>query len=137
MVEEAYGYVQGESLKPYAALLVRLLNSPITRSEEIAIAQKSVNLIWVGVLLTAIVAFRAQAADAACECRCVNGNMQALCTSAIDIRPICGPTVCQIVPPSIAPIQSPTIPPIGTSSCSQAQVLDPYTHQYVWQQVCR
>ena len=33
MVEEAYGYVQGESLKPYAALLVRLLNSPITRSE--------------------------------------------------------------------------------------------------------
>lgn len=32
-VEEAYGHVQGESLKPYAALLVRLINSPITRSE--------------------------------------------------------------------------------------------------------
>jgi hypothetical protein len=33
MVGEAYGYVQGESLKPYAALLRRLLNSPITRLE--------------------------------------------------------------------------------------------------------
>lgn len=30
-VGEAYGHVQGESLKPYAALHVRLLNSPITR----------------------------------------------------------------------------------------------------------
>jgi len=30
-VEEAYGYVQGASLKPYAALLWRLSNSPISR----------------------------------------------------------------------------------------------------------
>jgi hypothetical protein len=34
MVEEAYGYVQGESLKPYAALSEKLLNSPITRRGE-------------------------------------------------------------------------------------------------------
>jgi len=33
-VGEAYGHVQGESLKPYAALHVRLLNSPITRGER-------------------------------------------------------------------------------------------------------
>jgi RNA polymerase subunit RPABC4/transcription elongation factor Spt4 len=32
MVGEAYGHVQGASLKLYAALLVRLLNSPITRT---------------------------------------------------------------------------------------------------------
>lgn len=31
MVEEAYAYVQDESLKAYAALLWKLLNSPITR----------------------------------------------------------------------------------------------------------
>jgi hypothetical protein len=30
MVGEAYAHVQGESLKAYAALLVRLSNSPIT-----------------------------------------------------------------------------------------------------------
>jgi hypothetical protein len=31
-VGEAYAHVQGESLKAYAALLWRLLNSPITRA---------------------------------------------------------------------------------------------------------
>ena len=33
-VGEAYAHVQGESLKAYAALHARLINSPITRSEE-------------------------------------------------------------------------------------------------------
>ena len=34
MVEEAYGYVQGESLKARTALLWKLLSSPITREER-------------------------------------------------------------------------------------------------------
>ena len=33
MVGEAYAHVQGESLKAYAAFLVRLLNSPVTSGE--------------------------------------------------------------------------------------------------------
>jgi hypothetical protein len=43
-VEEAYAHVQGESLKAYAALLVRLLNSPITRTEE----DMRFRLVWLG-----------------------------------------------------------------------------------------
>ena len=72
-----------------------------------------------------------------CICRCVNGNMQAICSSSIDIQPICPPTICQIVPPSIAPIQSPTIPPIGTTNCAPQQVLNPYTHVYEWKSICQ
>lgn len=75
-------------------------------------------------------------AQAACVCRCVNGTVQAICTSSLDIRPICSPTICPIAPPSIAPIQPPRVPPIGTSRCVQRQVLNPYTNQYEWREVC-
>lgn len=76
-------------------------------------------------------------AGAACVCRCVNGEVRALCSSSIDIEPICAPQVCSIVPPSIAPIQQPRIPPIGTQSCRQAQVLNPNTGRYEWREICR
>ena len=68
---------------------------------------------------------------------CVNGQVQALCTNAWEIRPICSPTICALVPPSIRPIEMPRIPPIGTTSCSNQQVLSPYTRQYEWRQLCR
>jgi hypothetical protein len=76
-------------------------------------------------------------AMADCSCACVNGSVQAICSSSIDIEPICAPRVCPITPPSVAPIQMPTIPPIGTSHCHQVQVLNTWTHQYEWQQVCQ
>ena len=78
-----------------------------------------------------------QPGDAACVCRCVNGNMQALCSSSIDLPPICPPTVCPITPPSVAPIQQPRVPPIGTTQCRQAQVVNPQTGRYEWREVCR
>ena len=74
--------------------------------------------------------------DAACVCRCVDGEMQPLCSSSIDLPPICPPAVCSIAPPSIAPIQPLGIPPLGTSGCTQRQVLDPNTHRYEWRSVC-
>jgi hypothetical protein len=74
-------------------------------------------------------------ANAACTCQCVNGNMQPLCDSAIDLRPICPPTICPITAPSIAPISTPVIPPIGTSACHQARVCDAFGNCR-WQQVC-
>jgi hypothetical protein len=46
-VGEAYAHVQGESLKAYAALLVRLLNSPITRSER----QMRIHVVVIGSVL--------------------------------------------------------------------------------------
>ena len=77
------------------------------------------------------------AAEARCVCRCVNGNMQPLCSSTLDIPPICPPTVCQIRTPSLAPLPSLKLPPLGTTSCRQAQVLNPYTGRYEWKRVCR
>lgn len=76
-------------------------------------------------------------ARAGCSCQCVNGQMQALCESAIDIRPICPPTICGIVPPSIRPIETPMIPPIGTRSCRKEQVQNRYTGMYEWQTICQ
>ena len=77
------------------------------------------------------------AADAGCVCRCVNGEVQAVCSSSLDIEPICAPAICPITPPAIRPIDPPTVPPIGTSSCRSEQVLNPYTGAYEWRQVCR
>ena len=75
-------------------------------------------------------------AQASCECRCVGGETQALCSSSIDIPPICPTTVCPIPLPSIAPIRLSGLPPLGTTQCSQQQVLNPSTHQYEWRRVC-
>ena len=33
-------------------------------------------------------------ASAGCICQCVDGHMQPLCTNAIDLPPICPPTIC-------------------------------------------
>lgn len=76
-------------------------------------------------------------AHAACVCRCVNGDMKAICESSLDIPPICPPTVCPIVPPAVEPIQTPRVPPIGTRECRQVQVLNPNTNRYEWKEVCR
>ena len=59
---------------------------------------------------------------ATCVCRCVDGEMVPICTSSIDLPPICPPTICPLVPPSIQPIQPPVVPPIGTTRCEQKQV---------------
>jgi len=75
-------------------------------------------------------------AYAKCECVCINGEVQALCTSTLDLEPICPPRVCPITPPSVQPIQTPRVPPIGTTTCSQQQVYNEYTYEYEWQEVC-
>ena len=76
-------------------------------------------------------------AHADCVCRCVDGQVKALCQSSIDLKPICAPQVCQIVPPSLKPIQPPTLPPLGTKSCEQKQVLNPSSGRYEWKSICR
>ncbi len=88
------------------------------------------------VLLMGITAMLSSEASAGCTCQCINGEVQPLCDSSIDLPPICPPTVCPIAPPSIAPISPPTIPPIGTSGCYQAQVCDAFGNCR-WQQVCQ
>ena len=72
-----------------------------------------------------------------CLCRCVNGEMTPICSSSIDLPPICPPTVCPIVPPSVQPINPPVVPPIGTSQCQNKQVLNQRTGQYEWRVICQ
>lgn len=76
------------------------------------------------------------AAFASCVCRCVDGQMQPLCSRTGELRPTCPVTLCDIVPPSTAPYMLPEVPPIGTTSCRMAQVMDPGTEKYEWQRVC-
>jgi hypothetical protein len=75
-------------------------------------------------------------AQAGCECRCVNGATRPICTSTAEIRPTCAPTLCPFVPPSLPPPPSTALAPPGTTSCSQAQVLNPATNKYEWQRIC-
>ena len=75
-------------------------------------------------------------AGADCYCTCINGQNQPVCSSSIDLRPICGPRVCPIEPPSVKPINPPTVPPIGTKVCIQEQVWDHNLGKYVWKQIC-
>lgn len=71
-----------------------------------------------------------------CRCACVNGKVEAICISTLAIKPICAPRTCEIVPPSIKPIDTPTIPPIGTNKCDLKQVLNEQTHEYEWKRLC-
>ncbi len=87
-------------------------------------------LLFLSIILLSNMAY------ADCVCSCVNGQNIPICSSSIDIRPICPPKICPIVPPSITPINPPNIPPIGTSQCSMHQVYNNYTNRYEWQQLC-
>jgi hypothetical protein len=76
-------------------------------------------------------------AYAACSCECVNGRLEALCASSIDVPPVCAPRVCPVVTPSVRPVVPPAVPPVGTTKCEMRQVLNPYTHLYEWRRVCQ
>ena len=71
-----------------------------------------------------------------CRCVCMSGEVQAVCSSSLDITPICSPRICPITPPSIEPIQQPRIPSLGASNCVQRQVYNEYTHMYEWKGIC-
>jgi hypothetical protein len=69
-------------------------------------------------------------AEAVCVCQCIEGQVQAACTSSLDIPPICQLRTCPFAP-SLVP------PPIGyRSSCGPAQSCDIYGH-CVWTQICQ
>jgi hypothetical protein len=89
------------------------------------------------VLAIIIVLALAAQAKASCVCRCVDGSVHALCSSAVDIAPICPMIPCGIPPAAIAPIKPPRVPPVGTFQCQQQQVQNPVTLQYEWHRVCQ
>jgi hypothetical protein len=89
-----------------------------------------------GAIIAASLALFSLGAGAQCVCRCVNGSVQPVCRSSIDLPPVCMPAVCPITPPAISPMQMPQLPPLGTSNCRQVQILNPYNGQYQWRTVC-
>lgn len=87
-------------------------------------------------LALSALAAMASPAGARCVCRCVNGAVEPICESPLDLPPICSLQVCPLVPPAVTPIAPLTIPPVGTTSCQMQQVLNPVTGQYEWRQLC-
>jgi len=73
---------------------------------------------------------------AECQCVCIEGEVQAVCSSSSDIEPICPPRICPITPPSVEPVQKPSVPPIGTKTCVQKQIYNEETRKYEWKEVC-
>ena len=75
--------------------------------------------------------------NTSCRCVCIEGKVESLCQNAIELKPICGPQICPFPALGYRPLQPPTLPPIGTKSCRQEQVLNSTTSLYEWQTVCR
>lgn len=91
-------------------------------------------LTAVAASVAALIIMPAGKASASCQCACVNGEVEAICSSSLDLQPICAPRICPIVPPGVRPIESPTIPPIGASRCRSEMV---WTGQeYEWIRLC-
>jgi hypothetical protein len=88
-------------------------------------------------LIATLLLLLMDSSHAECVCRCVDGEMQPICESTIDLRPLCPVTVCALPPALVKPIQPPVLPPLGTTKCTQRQVLDPDSGQYEWQSICR
>ena len=92
-------------------------------------------LIGIAATAALVAVFVAAPARAGCQCVCMNGEVEAVCSSSLDIQPICAPRICPIVQPAVRPIDPPRIPPIGASRCRSEQV---WTGQkYQWVEICR
>jgi hypothetical protein len=70
------------------------------------------------------------AANAACTCQCVDGQMQRLCDDAINRPVVCKPAVCPVLKPTVAP------PVVAPSGCRQARVCD-RDRNCRWELVCQ
>lgn len=122
---------QGMTLPPFSVIL-----PGTTTRGRLGMARFQVRYAAAAIALAAFFGGTGTA-EAACQCSCVNGQVRPVCTSSIDIRPICTPGICPIVPPAIKPIAPPAIPPLGTKSCRMVQVLNPATGLYEWRNLCR
>ena len=75
-------------------------------------------------------------ASADCICACVGGEVQAICSSTLDLAPICAPKICPLTTPSIKPLDSLELAPLGTTSCTNEQVYNYSTGRYEWTRLC-
>lgn len=75
-------------------------------------------------------------ANASCECLCINGKVEAVCTSSSELKPYCAPRLCPYAPPNLAPAMQNTLPPAGTTSCEMKQVYNEQIKKYEWKRIC-
>jgi len=87
-------------------------------------------------VISVMIILAASFAGADCKCLCINGEVQAVCSSSLDLQPLCPPRICPLTPPSIEPLKLPSLPPLGTSKCVQQQVYNERTGRYEWREVC-
>ncbi len=76
------------------------------------------------------------AANAACACLCVDGQLQPVCDDGIYKPMVCRPAICKPPKPSVAPVIPPNVQGLGGTECKQAQVCDTQG-KCAWEQVCR
>lgn len=77
------------------------------------------------------------AAAAECVCRCIDGELGAICLGSTDVPLVCAPRVCPTTPQFTPPRIAQRAPPAGTTLCHMAQVLNPQTGRYEWMELCR
>ena len=93
------------------------------------------NIISAALLSTALAVAGEAAAE--CVCRCIDGELGAICVGPIQAQPACAPRVCPATQPSVAPTLASRAPPPGTTQCRMAQVLNPQTGLYEWLELCK
>ena len=79
----------------------------------------------------------ASEAAADCFCRCINGELGAICLGSTVVAPACAPRLCPAAPQSTPPRIAQKAPPAGTTGCRMVQVLNPQTDRYEWIELCR
>ena len=89
-------------------------------------------LLVAGSLLLAGPAF------ANCQCRCVDGQVQASCTSTFDVPPVCSQQNCAVQPlmTPIGPIDSQVDNSNSSGLCETVMTMDPRSGRYRPRQVC-
>ena len=92
-------------------------------------------IVFMTLLMLATMTF-GETANAGCTCECVNGRMQPLCENSLDMPPICPPTICPIMAPSLPRFQRPWYHRSVHQECQPAQSCDTFENCR-WETVCR
>ena len=76
-------------------------------------------------------------AHADCECTCIDGEYQAVCDEASEVKPECPTEICAIAPPvADDKAEEPYLPPPRRRSCRPEVAWDPVLREYRRMVVC-
>ena len=89
------------------------------------------------IALAALIAATPAAAQCVWQWDCTNGQFRQvpICQSRYDFVPFKPLERAPVPPPTVRPIQLPTLPPLGTRNCQQRYICT--DGQCAWRQVCQ